>query len=478
MSDGGLFEAAAAEVLARTAPLADRLRPTRLDDVVGQDHLLGPGAPLRVLVEQRRLVSLLLWGPAGTGKTTIARLAARQAGYRFDALSATSAGVREARAAIEGARRELGEHARPTVLFVDELHRFSTSQQDVLLPAIETGVVVFVGATTENPFFEVNAPLLSRLTLLRLRALDDAALAALVDRALAAEEVDADEAARGLAIAAADGDGRGLLGTLELAAALARARAHDGRAQVTSDDVVRARDSRLVHQGRDEHYDQASALIKSVRGSDPDAALYWLARLLEGGESPRFLARRLVILASEDVGEADPTSLVVATAAASAVELVGLPEGQLALAQAAVHLALAPKSNRVTAALAAAQADVRDGPRADVPAHLRGSGYAGAARLGHGTGYRYPHDDPRGIVEQSYLPDVLVGRHYWSPSAHGVETALDEWRHAAAAGTDARVHVDDDDDADADADVEATTARPSGEPTGAGEDPVGREGHR
>ncbi len=431
MSTPGLFEAATAEVLARTAPLAERLRPQRLADVVGQDHLVGAGGSLRVLVEQRRLVSLLLWGPAVTGKTSLARLVASEAGYRFEALSATSAGVKDARAAIEGARRELGEHGHATVLFVDEVHRFSTSQQDVLLPAVESGVVVFVGATTENPFFEVNAPLLSRCTLLRLRPLTDEALRTLLERGTAAEDVDIDDDAADLAIGAADGDGRGLLGTLELAAALARARDRTGPVRVRREDVVAARDSRLVHQGRDEHYDQASALIKSIRGSDPDAALYWLARLLEGGESPRFLARRLVILASEDVGEADPMSLVVATAAASAVELVGLPEAQLNLAQATVHLALAPKSNRVTVALGLAQRDAREGPRADVPAHLRGASYAGAASLGHGVGYRYPHDDPRWILEQSYLPEELTGASYWTPSSHGEEPERDRWRHDA-----------------------------------------------
>ncbi|HLK46357.1 MAG TPA: replication-associated recombination protein A, partial [Acidimicrobiales bacterium] len=405
--------------------------PRTLDDVVGQAHLLGPGGPLRVLADQGRVVSLLLFGPAGTGKTTVARLLAEGTGMRFVQLSATSAGVKDAREAIDEAGRQLGERGVGTVLFVDEVHRFSKSQQDVLLPAVEDGVVTFVGATTENPYFEVNAPLLSRTTLFRLRALDEDALRTLLARGAAAEEVVVDEEASAMLVAAADGDARGLLGTLEVAAALARARGGDHGVGVSVDDVVRARDGRVLHQGVDEHYDQASALIKSVRGSDPDAALYWLARMLEAGESPRFVARRLVILASEDVGMADPTSLLVATAAAQAVELVGLPEAQLTLAQATVHLALAPKSNRVTVAIGAALADVRDGPHTDVPPHLRGTGYSGAAALGHGEGYRYPHDDPRGWVEQQYLPDELVSRSYWRASAHGEEPAREQWRRSA-----------------------------------------------
>ncbi|HUD70004.1 MAG TPA: replication-associated recombination protein A [Acidimicrobiales bacterium] len=436
MSDPGLFDAAARDRLSAQAPLAARLRPRSFDEVVGQDHLVGPHGTLRVLCDRGRLVSMLLWGPAGSGKTTLARLVAERASNRFVALSATSAGVREAREAIAEASRALGEHAQRTVLFVDEVHRFSTSQQDVLLPAVEEGTVVLVGATTENPYFEVNAPLLSRLSIFRLLALDEAAMLELLERGARAEDVGLDDDARELLVASADGDGRALLGGLEVAAALARARSAEPAAssstRVTRDDVVQARDSRVLHQGRDEHYDQASAFIKSLRGSDPNAALYWLARMLEAGESPRFLARRLVVLASEDIGMADPSALLIATAAASAVELVGLPEAALNLAQATVHLSLSPKSNRVTQALAAAQRDVREGPHTQVPSHLRGSNYAGAASLGHGDGYRYPHDDPSGVIDQQYLPDELVDAAYWRASSHGEEPERDAWRRRAA----------------------------------------------
>ncbi len=432
MTQDDLFATAAQERLANQAPLAARLRPRSLAEVVGQDHLVGPGGALRVLCDQDRLVSLLLWGPAGTGKTTLARLLAEGTSMRFVPLSATSAGVKDTREAIDLAGRALGERGQRTLLFLDEVHRFSKSQQDVLLPAVEEGVVVLVGATTENPYFEVNAPLLSRMTLFRLRPLDSAALEELATRGAAAESVEVTDEARELLVGSADGDARALLGTLEVAAALARARAEDPEAVcVSAGDVVDARDGRVLHQGRDDHYDQVSAFIKSMRGSDPDAALYWLARMLEAGESPRFIARRLVILASEDVGMADPSALLVASAAAHAVEFVGLPEAQLNLAQATVHLALAPKSNRVTVALGAAQRDVREGPSTTVPAHLRDAHYAGAAEIGHGGGYLYPHDADSGWVAQQYLPDELVDRRYWSASPHGAEPALDEWRHEA-----------------------------------------------
>ncbi|MHB1584351.1 MAG: replication-associated recombination protein A [Acidimicrobiales bacterium] len=429
MSAGDLFDAAAEERLTARAPLAARLRPRTLDEVVGQQHLIGPGAPLRALVESDRLGSVILWGPPGSGKTTLARLLADVTDKAFVPLSAVAAGVKDVREAIEAARRRLGERGQGTILFVDEVHRFNKAQQDVLLPAVEDGLVVLVGATTENPFFEVNAPLLSRATLWRLQPLTDDELTAVAGRGLRAEGVGADDDALGALVASSDGDARATLTTLEVAAALARRRAASGPsgptdARLTRDDVQRARDGRLYHQGVDDHYDQASALIKSIRGSDADAGLYWLARMLDAGEDARFVARRLVILASEDVGMADPQGLLVADAAARAVETVGLPEAALNLAHAVVYLACAPKSNRVTVALGRARADLAAAGRRDVPPHLRDAHYRGAADLGHGTGYRYPHDEPAGWVSQQYRPDEVEGHVYFEPSEHGDERGL------------------------------------------------------
>jgi putative ATPase len=428
MTPGGdLFDAAAEERLASRAPLAARLRPRTFDDVVGQRHLVAPGAPLRELVDRDRLGSVILWGPPGSGKTTLSRLLATTTAKEFVPLSAVASGVKDVREAIEGARRRLGERGQGTILFVDEVHRFNKAQQDVLLPAVEEGVVVLVGATTENPYFEVNPPLMSRATLWRLEPLGGDDLRIMVARGLEAESAEADEEAVAALVATADGDARAALNTLEVAVALAASR-HPGaeRPTVTVADVARARDGRLYHQGADEHYDQVSALIKSVRGSDPDAGLYWLARMLEAGEDPRFIARRLVILASEDVGMADPEALVVADAAARALEMVGLPEAALNLAQAVVHLACAPKSNRVTVALSRAREDVRSGGTQAVPPHLRDAHYRAASGLGHGEGYVYPHDDPQGWVDQRYRPEELEGHVYYEPSEHGAERAIGE----------------------------------------------------
>jgi putative ATPase len=417
-----LFADAAQRSLERQAPLAARLRPRTLDDMVGQEHLVGPGAPLRTLAESDRVGSAILWGPAGTGKTTLARLLAATTAKHLVKLSATAAGVKDVREALTEAERRLGEHDQGTMLFVDEVHRFNKSQQDVLLPAVEDGLVVLIGATTENPFFEVNPPLLSRSSLWRLRPLSADNLRTLIGRGLIAEEATADDDAIDAVVAACEGDARAALTTIEVAVALAQASAvteADGASQpivLTMADMSRARDGRLFHQGADEHYDQISALIKSVRGSDPDAGLYWMARMIEAGEDPRFLARRLVILASEDIGLADPQALLIAEAAARAVEYVGLPEAALNLAEAVIYLARAPKSNAVIVALGRAQEDVRSGLPQEVPNHLRDSHYKAAASLGHGEGYIYPHGDPAGAAAQQYRPEALQGHVYYEPS--------------------------------------------------------------
>jgi putative ATPase len=417
-----LFSAAAGERLARAAPLADRLRPTRLDDIVGQEELLGPGRPLRSLIEADRLSSVVLWGPPGTGKTTLARLIAKSTSKAFEQLSAVTATVKDVREVIAKARQRLGEREQGTILFLDEVHRFNKAQQDALLPAVEEGLLVLVGATTENPYFEVNPPLLSRSTLFRLQPLGAEPVRTLIARGLTAEKATADDDAVDHLADRAAGDGRSALTSVEVAVALARVRGEPPH--VTADDAEAALGTKALRYGRDDHYDVVSAFIKSMRGSDPDAALYWLAVMLEAGEDARFIARRMVILASEDVGMADPQSLVVADAAARAVEFVGLPEAQLNLAQAVVHLATAPKSNRVTVALGRAKDDVRNRPTGEVPPHLRDAHYKGAASLGHGKGYEYPHDDPRGWTEQSYRPDEIAGRRYYEPSAHGHEQEI------------------------------------------------------
>lgn len=416
-----LFGHAASETLAQRAPLAERLRPATLDEVVGQRHLLAPGRPLRVLIEADQLRSVVLWGPAGTGKTTLARLVAGSTRKAFVALSAVNATVKDVREAIAAAEMRLGAHGQGTIVFLDEVHRFNKAQQDALLPAVESGLIVLIGATTENPYFEVNAPLLSRSTLFRLELLDDEALSTLIDRGLEAESYSIEGEARTHLVGVAAGDGRHLLTLLDVAIALARA---DGANAIEAKHVESAAGTKAIRYGEDAHYDIISAFIKSIRGSDPDAGLYWLARMLDAGESARFIARRLVILASEDVGMADPTGLLVADAAARAVEFVGLPEAQLNLAHAVVYLATAPKSNRVTVALGKAGADARRPGLGEVPTHLRDAHYAGAKGLGHGKGYRYPHDDPRGWLPQQYRPPEIAGNVYYEPSSHGREAAV------------------------------------------------------
>ena len=411
------------------APLAVRMRPRSLDELVGQRHLLAPGSPLRRLVEGDQPMSLLLWGPPGTGKTTIAAVVSHQTNRRFVELSAVTAGVKDVRQVIDGARRDLARAsgAVETVLFIDEVHRFTKAQQDALLPGVENRWVTLVAATTENPFFSVISPLLSRSLLLTLESLTDDDIAVLLDRALSDErglngELELAEGARGHLLRMAGGDARRALTYLEAAAGGARAKDAEVIDLKTLETAVDRAAVRYDRAG-DQHYDVASALIKSIRGSDVDAAMHYLARMIEAGEDPRFIARRLVISASEDIGMGDPTALGVAVAAAEAVQLIGMPEARINLAQAVVALALAPKSNAVIMAVDAAIADVKAGKVGPVPPHLRDAHYSGAKKIGHGASYQYSHDDPRGIVPQQYAPDVIDGTDYYNPTRRGGEAA-------------------------------------------------------
>ena len=422
-----LFGAAAAERLKSQAPLAARLRPRSLDEVVGQKHLVAKNSPLRILIEGDRLSSVIFWGPPGTGKTTLAEVVALTTNRHFERLSAVSAGVKDVREVIERSSERLGQFARGTIVFIDEIHRFSTSQQDALLPSVESGVITLIGATTENPYFELNAPLRSRSTLFRLEPLVVGDVKELLQRGVVAESVTADDDALEALAQRSGGDARQALTALEVACALAQ----ENKKHVTIAQVDAALGVSALRYGRDDHYDVVSAFIKSIRGSNPQAGLFWLARMLESGDDARFIARRLVILASEDIGMADPNALVVAVAAASALEHVGLPEAQLNLAQAVVYLATAPKSNRVALAIWAAREDIQRGVNSEVPAHLRDGHYEGAKEFGHGVGYVYPHDDPSGWVDQQYLPDPSPGSperkgDYYEPTNHGTEQAIAE----------------------------------------------------
>ena len=427
-----LFDQAGAEAAKGQEPLAVRMRPRDLDEVVGQRHLLGEGSPLRRLVEDDAPMSVFLWGPPGTGKTTLATVVSRVTRRRFVELSAVNAGVKDVRAVVDEARRRMGMHGTRTLLFVDEVHRFNKTQQDALLPAVENRWVSFIGATTENPFFSVVSPLLSRSLLLTLESLADSDVRDLLDRALIDERgLDGrytlmEEAAEHL-VRLAGGDGRRSLTYLEAAALVAGPPAREPR-DISAENVERAVDRHAVRYDRsgDQHYDVISAFIKSMRGSDPDAALHYLARMIEAGEDPRFIARRLVVHASEDVGMADPTALQTAVAAAQAVELIGLPEARINLAQAVIHISLAPKSNAVITAIDSAMADVRAGQAGPVPSHLRDGHYKGAAELGHGKGYRYAHDHPGGVAPQQHAPDGLTDREYYRPTGHGAERRFGE----------------------------------------------------
>ncbi|MFD0559521.1 putative ATPase [Stackebrandtia endophytica] len=410
------------------SPLAVRMRPAELDELVGQSHLLAAGSPLRQLVGGNAPMSVILWGPPGCGKTTVANLVASATDRTYVALSALNAGVKDVRGVIDTARAARRRGAPQTVLFIDEVHRFTKTQQDALLAAVEDRTITLLAATTENPYFSVVAPLLSRCVLLTLEPLGDKDIGELIDRACqdgrgldGRFELVTD--ARDHLIRLAGGDARKALTALEAAASSADAVSADRIDLATAEAAIDVAAVRYDRDG-DNHYDIASAFIKSMRGSDVDAALHWLARMIVAGEDPRFIARRLVIFASEDVGMADPTALTTAVAAAEAVQLIGMPEGRIVLAQAVVHLATAPKSNAVITGIDAAIADVRDGRTGPVPASLRDGHYAGARKLGHATGYRYPHDDPRGVVSQQYAPDDVTGREYYRPTSHGAEGAV------------------------------------------------------
>jgi putative ATPase len=423
-----LFDEAEEAAASAAAPLAVMMRPRTLDEVIGQQHLTGAGTPFRKLVDNDAPMSLLLWGPPGTGKTTLAYVVSQVTKRRFVELSAVSAGVKDVRAAVDAARRTLGMSGAQTVLFIDEVHRFSKTQQDALLPAVENRWVSFIGATTENPFFSVVSPLLSRSLLLTLQPLSDDDVREVVNRAIRDQRgldgaVTLDDEAADHLIRLAGGDARRALTYLE-AAALGL----PSGGTIDTKTLERAVDRAAVRYDRDgdQHYDVISAFIKSMRGSDADAALHYLARMIEAGEDPRFIARRLIVHASEDVGLADPTALLTAVAAAQAVEFVGLPEARINLAQAVIYISLAPKSNAVIKAIGAADADVRNGLIGAVPAHLRDTHYPGAGKVGHGEGYLYPHDFDDGIVAQRYAPDPVADRIYYEPSGHGQEARVAE----------------------------------------------------
>ncbi|WP_148574924.1 replication-associated recombination protein A [Nocardioides caldifontis] len=413
-----------------SAPLAVRMRPRTLEELVGQQHLLAAGSPLRRLVEGDQPMSLVLWGPPGTGKTTIASILSRQTDRHFVEVSAVAAGVKEVRAAIDGARNRLARTGQETVLFVDEVHRFTKAQQDALLPGVENRWVSLIAATTENPFFSVISPLLSRSLLLTLEPLTDDDVRGVLQGAVTDErglagQVELTDDTLDHLVRLAGGDARRALTYLEAAAGAALS---TGETTVALEIAEKAVDRAAVRYDRqgDQHYDVISAFIKSIRGSDADAALHYLARMVEAGEDPRFIARRLVILASEDIGLADPTALTTAVAAAQAVQLIGMPEARLNLAQAVIALAVAPKSNAVITAIDAASADVRAGKIGPVPAHLRDAHYGGSKKLGHGKGYKYAHDEPFGVAEQQYAPDVVADATYYRPTSLGAEAAVKE----------------------------------------------------
>jgi len=429
-----LFEYQAAQQRKKEAPLADRMRPSTLDEFIGQEHIISQGRLLRRAIEADRITSLIFYGPPGTGKTTLARIIANHTASHFESLNAVSSGVADLRRVVGEAQERYKLHGKRTIIFIDEIHRFNRTQQDALLPAVEDGTIILIGATTENPFFEINSPLVSRSRIFRLEPLSKESIMAILKAALA-------DAERGLArfnpvvdapalehlASIADGDARVALNALELAVLTTEADT-TGQRHITleiAEESIQRRQIRYDKTG-DNHYDVISAFIKSMRGSDPDAAVYWLARMIEAGEDARFIARRIVVHAAEDVGMADPIALVVAISAAQAVEFVGLPEARIPLAQAAIYVACAPKSNSVVSAIDSALSAVRDEPNSAVPAHLKDASYPGAARLSHGVNYQYPHDFPEHFVLQQYLPGTMITKQFYHPSDSGTEAKIKE----------------------------------------------------
>lgn len=431
-----LFSSGAEANLQKEAPLAARMRPRNLDEFVGQDEIVGPGRLLRRAIEADRLRSMIFYGPPGTGKTTLARIIANTTSAVFESINAVTAGVADIRRLIAEARERYQLYRQKTILFIDEIHRFNKSQQDALLPAVEDGTVLLIGATTENPLYEVNSPLVSRSMIFRFTTLSNDAIKRILNNALIDQErglgdyrVELDQSALEFLINKANGDARIALNALELAALTTKPDPDSGKILLSLEILADCIQQRPIVYDRDgqNHYDTISAFIKSMRGSDPDAAVYYLARMLRAGEDPKFIARRMIIHAAEDVGNADPRALLVAVAAAQALEMVGLPEAQIPMAQAAIYIATAPKSNASCSAIHQAMADVQNLENQIVPAHLRDSSHPGASRLGDGVGYLYPHDYPEGMVKQDYLPANLLGKYYYQPTGRGYEKEIEAY---------------------------------------------------
>jgi putative ATPase len=450
-----LFADSRKKNMQRVAPLAVRMRPRTLDEFAGQKHFLAPGKLLRRMLEADRLTSVIFYGPPGTGKTTLAQLVAAHTKSHFEQVNAAAVGVKEVRAILDAAKERLGTAGERTVLFLDEIHRFNRSQQDILLPDVEAGYVILIGATTENPFFAVNSPLISRSQIFQFSPLSEEEIRTLIQRAVADKErgfgnqdIQLDDEALNLWATMSDGDGRRALMALEVAVlSMNKDAADDAKLHITLDVAEQSiqRKAIVYDATGDEHYDAASALIKSMRGSDPDAAVYWVARMLEAGEDPRFIARRIAILASEDVGNADPRAIMVAAACFDIVEKIGMPEARIALSQAAIYMATAPKSNASYVAINEAIADVREGRTIPVPRHLRSTAYGGSAKLGHGKGYKYAHDFEGGFVDQDYLG---VDKTYYRPTDRGYEGDIAEHlaklRQAAKAANEDTPSVSDE----------------------------------